>query len=196
MPTRVLAGLIAAVVTASGAAASPLDDADAAYQRGDYATALKIIGPLAAQGNVSAQVDLGTLYSSGRGVPLNDAEALMWYRRAAEKGWAEAETKLGAGAAYYSGRGVKRDYAEAVKWYQLAAEQGDASAQFSLGGMYGTGQGVPQDFVFAHMWFNLAASHGVKDAAQERDDTADLMTPDQIAEAQRMAREWKPTPAH
>ncbi len=63
--------------------------------------------------------------------------------------------------------------------------------------MYATGQGVARDYVLAHMWYDIAASQfvGVKDrekAAKYRDDVASKMTPEQIAEAQRMAREWKP----
>ncbi len=74
----------------------------------------------------------------------------------------------------------------------MAAEQGHASAQYYLGLMYGEGQGVPQDYVQAHMWFNLAGAQGDKEAAKARDHVAGLMTPAQLAEAQRLAREWKP----
>jgi TPR repeat protein len=81
----------------------------------------------------------------------------------------------------------------AVSWYRKAAEQGEASGQYNLGIMYRTGRGVPQDYVQAHMWFNLAASHTypVDDAVADRDLVAARMTPLQIAEAQRLAREWK-----
>ena len=54
--------------------------------------------------------------------------------------------------------------------------------------------GVPQDYVLAHMWFNLSAAQGNGDAVKNRDIAAGLMTPDQLAEAQRLAREWKPSP--
>jgi uncharacterized protein len=57
--------------------------------------------------------------------------------------------------------------------------------------MYGTGHGVPQDYVIAHMWFNLAAASGDKEAAEVRDMLAAKMTPAQVAEAQKLAREWK-----
>jgi uncharacterized protein len=59
--------------------------------------------------------------------------------------------------------------------------------------MYAKGQGVPQDYVSAHMWYSLAAAEGLTDAAKERDTVAAQMTPAQIAEAQRLAREWKAT---
>ena len=76
--------------------------------------------------------------------------------------------------------------------YRVGAEKGDASAQFSLGFMYELGQGVPQDYVQAYMWFNLAAARGTKGAAEWRERLAARMTPAQIAEAQKLASEWKP----
>jgi TPR repeat protein len=91
---------------------------------------------------------------------------------------------------YDVGEGVPEDDAEAVRWYRLSAEQGYAKAPYNLGLMYGKGEGVPQDYVQAHMWFNLAAAQGDADAAKNRDIVAKNMTPDQIAEAQKLAREW------
>jgi uncharacterized protein len=72
-------------------------------------------------------------------------------------------------------------------------DQGNAIAQWSLGSAYEHGHGVTQDYVVAHMWLNLAAAQGDGDASKERDHLAQYMTPDQIAEAQRLAREWKPS---
>ncbi len=83
------------------------------------------------------------------------------------------------------------EYDTALKEFRPLAEQGDAQAQYNLGVMYANGQGVPQDYLFAHMWGNLAASHGHEDAVKLRDKIATKMTPDQLAEAQRLAREWK-----
>jgi TPR repeat protein len=80
-----------------------------------------------------------------------------------------------------------------MRWYRLAAEQGDADAQYIVGVMYHNGEGVPQDYIVAHMWWNLSATKGNELARQNRDVVARDMTPDQIAEAQRLAREWKPT---
>ena len=93
----------------------------------------------AEQGHVGAQFILGFFYSTGRGVPQDDGEAVKWYRRAAEQGEAVAQFILGN--RYTDGRGVPQDDREAVKWYRRAAEQGDADAQFRLGVMYGTGRG-------------------------------------------------------
>ena len=93
---------------------------------------------------------------------------------------------------YANGQGVPQDYAAAVSWYRKAAEQGYAAAQFNLGVMYDKGQGVPQDYVQAHKWWNLAAANGDADAIKSRDIVAKKMTPAQIAEVQKLAREWKP----
>jgi TPR repeat protein len=94
---------------------------------------------------------------------------------------------------YDDGQGVPQDYAVATSWYRKAAEQGDADGQVNLGILYGMGQGVAQDYVNAHMWFSLAASGGDKNGVKARDMVAAKMTPAQLAEAQKLAREWKPT---
>ena len=77
-----------------------------------------------------------------------------------------------------------------MAWYRRAAEQGEVAAQSNLGGMYGAGDGVAQDYILAHMWYNLAGAGGHEHAAKLRDAVAALMTPAQIADAQRVAREW------
>ena len=139
-----------------------------------------------------AQFNLGFAYDYGEGVPLDDVEAVIWYRRAAEQGRAVAQYSLGR--MYDNGEGVPQDDAEAVRWYRLAAEQGSAGAQTNLGLMYSNGEGVPQDNVEAHMWLNLAASR-LSGADRERtvatrDRVAERMTPADLSEAQRRAREW------
>lgn len=150
----------------------------------------------AEQGDAGAQFRLGLMYYLGQGVTQDYAEAVRWYRKAAEQGYAIAQFNLGV--MYNKGRGVTQDYAEAVRWHRKAAEQGHAKAQFALGVMYNNGQGVTQDYVLAHMWLNLAASRAGGDDqtryARDREDVAEKMTAAQIAEAQRLAREWKPTP--
>ena len=85
-----------------------------------------------------------------------------------------------------------RDYATALRLWLPLAEQGDAGVQVNVGGMYDKGQGVTQDNIAAHMWFNLATAPGDEISRQERDRVAKMMTSAQIAEAQRLAREWKP----
>ena len=134
----------------------------------------------AERGGASAQFDLGL--------------SVEKTRLAAEQGDASAQFDLGL--RYATGRGVPKDETEAVRWYRLAADQGNADAQGNLGIMYANGRGVPQDDVAAHMWFDLAAAQPSTYRAfhaKGRDDVAKGMTPEQIAEAQRLAREWKPT---
>ena len=71
-------------------------------------------------------------------MPQDYAEAVKWYRLAADQGYADAQNNLGV--MYDQGQGVPQNYAEAVKWYRLAADQGDAAAQYNLGVMYDKGQ--------------------------------------------------------
>jgi len=99
------------------------------------------------------------------------------------------------GLLYAKGQGVPQDYAQAMKGWRQAAAQGHAGAQLNLGVLYDEVQGVPQDYAQAHMWYNLAAAQGDKKASTYRDQLAEKMSPSQIADAQRLAREWKPKPA-
>ncbi len=115
--------------------------------------------------------------------------AVKEFQLSAERGDVKARYNLGV--MYQLGLGVPQDDQEAVRWYRLAAEQGDASAQFKLGVMYDKGKGVLKDYVLAHMWLNLAEAKGVKEAVKLRDLLEERMTPAQLAEAQRLAREWK-----
>ncbi len=98
---------------------------------------------------------------------------------------------------YSEGKGVPKDCAEAVGWWRKAAEQGNAKAQYNLGLMYDNGEGVPQDYAQAHKWYNLAASRFPPGedrdrAVKDSNIVAICMTPAQISEAQKLAREWKP----
>ena len=112
----------------------------------------------------------------------------------ADQGDAVAQHNLGL--KYHTGEGVPQDDEEAVRWYRLAADQGLAVAQSMLSFMYAAGRGVPQDDTLAHMWCNLAASNSTGDtrdsAVKNRDLIAKEMSPESIAEAQRLASEWKP----
>jgi TPR repeat protein len=131
------------------------------------------------------------MYYNGQAVPQDYREAVKWFRAAAEQGYVSAQDFLGL--LYEVGPSVPQDYQEAVKWYRMAADQGDSPAQRKLASMYAHGQGVPQDYVLAHMWYILAAAGGKVVSFHDRDSLAEKMTPMQIAEAQRLAREWKPT---
>ena len=122
---------------------------------------------------------------------------MQTFRAAAKQGSAGAQVHLGE--MYEFGRGVPQSHGEAANWYRLAADQGYARAQYNLGLKYANGEGVPQSNVFAHMWFNLAATRfpaaetqSRREAARNRDLVAKSMSAAELAEAQQMARTWKP----
>ena len=87
---------------------------------------------------------------------------------------------------------MAQDYTEARQWWEKAAAQGSASARSDLALLYANGLGGSQDLVQAYMWYSLAAGNGYEIATGYRNDLAKQMTPAQIAEAQQLAREWKP----
>ena len=146
-----------ALMLAPAVHAAPLDDANAAFQRGDYATAERILLPMAEAGNAYAQYRLGMVY----------AEAT----------------------------GEMRSTEEAAKWYESAALQGQPYAQYKLAILYVKGDGVPKDFVLAHMWFSISAGHMLSsgsEAARQREMLEGRMTTGQVAEAKRLARDFRP----
>jgi len=162
-----------------------------AAKHGDYATALRKWRPLAEQGNAVAQFNLGLMYNEGHGVPEDYVQARQWWEKAANQGHASAQASLGT--SYLLREGVSGgNYQEALRWFRLAADQGHALAQGKLGMMFHLGLGVPQDFVQAYMWYDLAAADRIEHTASFRDALAKQMTPAQIAEAQKLARDWKP----
>ena len=165
-----------------------LQDGLDAYQKQDYKTAHRLWLPLAEQGVADAQYNLGVMYDNGEGVPQDDKEAVKWYRLSAEQGIAKAQYVLGV--KYETEQGVFQDYKKAVKWYRISAEQGLAESQFNLGKMSQYGKGVIQDYVEAHKWFNIAGANGVDIGPRNRDLVESQMTSAQIAEAQKLAREW------
>jgi len=186
---RKLTAFCIALLCAGLVQAGDFEDGVAAYRRQDYATALAKWRTAAQQGDADSQANLGVLYSKGQGVAQDYKEAVRLYKLAAQQGNATGQSNLGF--MYDEGKGVAQDYVEAVRWYKLAAAQGNAKAQTNLGVSYGKGQGVAQDFITAHMWLNLAAVGGDVHAVKNRDIIAARMTPQQIAEAQKLARECK-----
>lgn len=146
----------------------------------------------AVQGHAEAAWSLGLMYNNGQGIVQNYTEAARWYKLAAELGNARSQTTLAI--KYENGEGVVQDYTEAVRWYKLAASQGDEIAQNYLASMYFKGQGVQQNYIRGHMWANLSTAAGTYDSPfdspkKKRDAMASVMTPTQIAEAQKLARE-------
>jgi hypothetical protein len=158
---------------------------------------LKWYRKAADQGLGIAQSALGSLYRDGQGVPKDYEEAAKWYRKAAEQGIPVGQYYLGS--AYWNGQGVPQDYVEAANWFRKAADHGVAMAQATLGFAYWNGEGVPQDYVQAYKWYNLAATRyppyeevNRQEAVKFRDYIGSQMSPRQIAEAQKLAREWRP----
>ncbi len=103
----------------SVAAAQPIEEAEFAYERGDYTQAARLFSPLAEQGMASAQYYLGLMYEKGRGVRQDHSVALTWFRKAAAQGYAGPQNDLGL--LYERGRGVRKDVVRALMWYTIAA---------------------------------------------------------------------------
>ena len=168
-------------ITPTGATSGP--------KRAQYEATAKELRKSADEGDASAQNRLGLLYDEGVGVPQNSRQAKEWFEKAAKQGRAGAQVNLGT--LYLHGDGAPQSAHMALFWFERAAAQRYALAFAKLGRMYERGQGVPQDLVQAHMWYNLSVAHGEQRAATIRDALADQMTSGQIAEAQRLAAEWK-----
>ncbi len=154
-----------------------------------HARTLREITKLAEKGDAEAQLRVGLMYYLGQGITSDYREAIGWFKKAGRQGNPFALSNVGY--MYEKGEGVPQDFVEAAKWYRLASLRGNAQAQLSLGSMYEKGFGVPQDEVQALKWFTLAAVQGGAAARAARDRITVWMTPVQIADAQRLAREFK-----
>jgi TPR repeat protein len=160
----VLAAIVLFVSFTATAVAGPFEDAQETFNRGSESAAFELLLPLAEHGDVRAQELLGYMY--------------------------------------FVGRGVHRDSAEAAKWYLAAANQGSYEAQREIGLLYMDGNGVPQDYIEAYKWCTIALAQQKKPEGleilnpfwfiQTLNKFSAKMTPAQIAEAQKLAREWKP----
>ena len=144
----------------------------------------------AEKGDASAQMVLSSFYENGHGVLKDQATALMWLMKAVNQGYAPAQFSVGSN--YYFGVGVPKNLAQAAIWWGKAADQGDFRAWKFLAAMLAKGEGVKKDVVRAYMYYNLGSIKS-PDSGKDRDELAKAMTPEQIAQAQRLSREWKPT---
>ena len=187
---RRLLSVIVTFAFCMGAGAGDLEEGTLALNRGDYAAAISKFTKAAEQGDAVAQYNLGLMYHDGEGVPRDYKRAVYWYTKAAEQGNAAAQ--FWVGIMYRDSMGVARDYGEALYWLARSAARGNANAQFTLGQIYQNGEGYPIDDVQAYVWFKLAGSQGDRDAKVMLDKLEKRMTPEQVAEAQRLAREWEP----
>lgn len=137
------------------------DEGLAAYEKQDYATALKEWGPLEEQGNPEAQYRLGRMYVIGGGVKVSCSEAMKWFQKAAEQGHARAQYRLGRLYTHDIYGGCQsQNFQEAFKWLRKAAEQGVEDALNYLGVLYSNGQGVPVDKKEAVKWWRKAVEKG------------------------------------
>lgn len=156
----------------------------------NYTEAVKWFRKSADQNDLDAQDKLGDCYYHGYGVSKDAAEAVKWYLKAAEQGDSSAQEDLGF---YYAfGEGVAKDYAEAVKWLRKSADQGDGTAQLLLGDCYAQGQGVETNLVEAAKWISLAATNDAFSGKTRLAEIESQMTPEQIAEAQRLSAAFVP----
>jgi len=189
--TTQLYAVIVMIALSSNAFADDFLQKVAVRERADHETAVSRYQQAARNGSARAQTTLSARYYKGEGGVSRDYEkAVYWSRKAAEQGHADAQTMLGI--MYGQGKGVPQDQKQAADWFRKAAEQGHATAQYSLGIQYFMGEGVPKDCVQAWMWSSLAASQSIDSARTVLNACEKRMTPEQIAEAQRLSREWKP----
>ena len=144
-------------------------------------------------GSADEQRLVGWLYLLGANVPKDSVEALKWFRKAVNQGYAAAQYDL-AGF-YYGGAGMPKNDAEAARLYRMAAEQGHPGSQLSLGVMYWKGEGVLKDFVQAHAWINISVAKGKDGAKYMMSRLEEEMTPEQKAEAMKLAKKlWENLP--
>ncbi len=153
-----LAPLFCAALLAGVAAAADFEEGEAAYQGGDYESALSIFSELAERGELRALRRLVTMYERGLGVSRNEQQVLRYLTRGAGLGASDLQQQLGL--RYYYGRSVGQDPATAAEWFTKAAAQGLDEAQYSLAVLYAFGKGVDQDYQEALRWFRDAATQG------------------------------------
>ncbi len=147
----------------------------------------------ATQGHARSQYQIGDSYDKGSGGVAQDyKQAASWFERAAEQGEVRAQSAIGY--MYDIGQGVAADPKRAKTWYEKAAAKGNGFAQYNLGSMYGTGRGVERNELQAYVWFIIAEENRSNAAAatakQSRQLIESSLTPEQVAEGQRLAREW------
>src|SRR6266496_1681980 len=143
-------------------------------------------------GDAESEVELGVRYEQGKGVAKDQAEAVKWFRKAAEQNYAKAQYNLAH--CFDTGEGVAKDPVEAVKWYRKAAEQNYATAQENLGVCYVSGEGVAEDLVEAYKWLLLAVRQGNEHAKEGVTLLEHALRPEQIAQGQKRARDFKQKP--
>ena len=164
------------------------------YMRGEVVPAdmfrvLEFARKAAEQGHAEAQYNLGTIYATGKGVEKNAEVSAAWFQKAAEGGHPTAQSNLGV--LYASGGVLEKNMELAIQWWRKAAAQGQPSAQFNLAQALVEGKAVPKDLVEAYKWYHLAAERGDRDAGRMRNMLGVELSPEEVAEALKRAREFK-----
>jgi len=185
---RFIVGILLAAYFLAGCSSTGYQAGRDAFDRGDYAAAVKEFQALAEQNDPQGQYAMAIMYYLGEGVPKSFEKAMELYKAAAEQGYADAQNNLGV--MYDQGEGVDVNYKEAMKWYLLAAENGNGEAPNNIGVMYMIGLGIPRDYVKAHQWFTIAGS-GDMEAKSNQGFVETRLTPEQIAESKKFADDWK-----
>lgn len=183
-----------------------------AFERGDYATALKEFQTLADQNVPAAQAALGQMYLQGLGVQQDYATAAKWLTPAATNGIAAAQAQLST--LYLLGMGVAKDAKQAAYWTKRAADHGVKHSQVEMAAMYYQGVGVPKDLAQAYFYADIGArandpsqimsaeSHSpvdarlakdMQDAASIRDTVAQQLPLSQVQQLKAQADAWVPS---
>jgi uncharacterized protein len=185
--------LAAAALLAAGTTmvmADALQDGAQAYRTGNYGRAVSLWRPLAAQGNATAQNNLGIMYLNGKGLAQNTSEAVRYLSLSAAAGSSLGQNNLGG--LYRDGKGVPRDFVKAQQWFLASASQGNSAGMYNLGLMYELGQGRKPEPFHAFMWYALASDQGnMPNAVTHRDALSLRMTPAAQKQARDMAAACK-----
>lgn len=202
MTRRIAAAILAGTfgfALALGQAQAGYKEGREAYDKQDFATAWKELEPAAKQGNADAMYLVGSMYHMGMGVAPSYKDAAEWYRKAADAGKIDAIFTMGI--VHEGGIGVPRNLTEAANWYKKSADRGFYAGQLKLANMYGKGQGVKKDLAQSYFWYSVAEKTAPRQNNDRfeipiiKDKLASLMTKEQVAEADRKAKAWKPIAA-
>jgi TPR repeat protein len=156
-----------------------------AWERGDFAAAVKEWRPVADKGDADAQFNLGQAYRMGRGVPADARIAQSWYQKAAAQGHDRAGGNLGL-MLYESGK--RR---EALPWIRKAADQGDARAQYVMGIELTNGDLIAKDWPRAYAMMTLAAAQGLPAAARSLGQMEQFVPPAERQKGIALARQME-----
>jgi TPR repeat protein len=180
-----------ALVACSKKPKGNFDAGVAAFERSDYAAALKEFKPLAEDGHIESQGKLCQMYMEGKGVPINTPEVLKWCRMAADNGHPKAQFILGS--MYARGGLVAENHARAGALFLKAADQGDLESLNGLASVLSYGTNLKQDVVAGYALYTVSAKRNPSEinyALSARTRLAQDMTPEQISQGEALAEKW------